>query len=268
MDKASRYPQMLPGDVFDAMPIAAWNDLMAMAREWRGGRGQEFTSESKPPRFRRCNCICIKNVTENDLEAGHIVAISGSLYDPTDDDEKDRYKFEPIFIGGEADSVADIGRFAILQEPITADGLGYAAISGVASCIVDMQRQDQRYADVDFADAPLNRLKALEYGGAEILHIEGMYDDPDDWEPGEKLAQVRLGAFHSPSVRFVLTGTLTPGGYATGKIRYYADGGMHESDEEFDFHDSEGDISATSGKKGRAMFIRDAGRYEIQTIEC
>lgn len=212
------------------MDVAAWYQRTIVHGE---------TSNLQPKTFDRRGCVLIKNASEVDLTTGDIVTISGSCYDPTSSDERELYRSEPIFVGTKPAWPENIGLFGILQEPIPGveeSGIGWAAINGVVSCTVDIQNQGHHYADIK--DDETGKLESRTFGGAELLDFEGKNDSAEDWTAGDKLAWVRIGAFHNPILRFKLTEALTAGSHATATRSFqnamgeWSDGTSPKDDEE------------------------------------
>ena len=200
MDRHS-YPKLKPGDSFDHMPIHVWNELIDLLARSKQTYGFTVASEVKPPNFRECNAITIRNATEDDHDIGDILAISGSVYDPAEESELASFKFAPILRGIDPAFPDHIGRFVILLEPIRSGSIGNAVLSGMAWCKVEMDFRGRPFADIDpLGSQPTTRLVGNEYGGAEILYIEDEDKDPEEWTAGTKNALVRLGSFNSPDL--------------------------------------------------------------------
>jgi len=219
--QSGRHPHLQPGETFDEMPAQAWNDMMDVIAWWRNEQ-QRAKMPQKPPVFRPCNCIRVRNTTGDQLLAGAIVAIGDSYYDPAESNESNRYKVEPVFDASAPTLVTasparnDIGCFAVVQETISEDAIGYAAISGVVNVTINMAYQTYRYADI--GELETDKLFGREYGGAEIIHVEGQDDDPEEWEAGDKLALVRIGAFHNPLLCVKWVGSLSPASTITAYV--------------------------------------------------
>jgi len=197
----SSRPKFNKGDQLSEFPGPAWNELMDMLEWYR--RTIPFGRDTKreSPRYRRCNTIRIKNATESNLAVGAIVAINGSIYDPAESDQLDAFRTEPIFVGSSPEFPEDIGRFAVLLQPLAADEIGDAAIEGIVACKVKMDFQGRRFADIAFDGVtPTAHLVGNECGGAEILYIEDMNEAAEDWTAGVKAALVRVGSFNDPDL--------------------------------------------------------------------
>jgi hypothetical protein len=196
MDSA-RYPRLNPGDTLGSVPAVFWNRLVDIA-EWydQTQLAPALKQAKKTPTPPPYAVVKVKNATEAVLGIGSIVALAGSVFDPGVTQQLSSFRRKPILIGGEPESPADIGRFGIVVEPIPVDGSGDVAVSGFVSCKIDMDFQDRPFADIIGGDT--GKLKGCEYGGAEIIYVEGMNDDPMEWEAGTKEALVRIGAFNSP----------------------------------------------------------------------
>jgi len=218
----SRFPKVQPGSSTPNISASAWNKLMDIAAWYDREVVHKQLSETKPPLFERRNCILIKNTTGSHLTTGNVLAIRGSVYDPTSSIQREFYRSEPILLGvaplaDRSPDPSDCGYFAILQEPIAAGSIGWAAIDGIVSCTINMRYQLHRYADIG-ESAETDKLLSNEAGGAEIIHVEDQDVDPGEWEAGDKLALVRLGCFHNPLLVVAWDGPLSS---STGAVDGY-----------------------------------------------
>jgi hypothetical protein len=265
MDR-SDFPRILKGETFDHMPQEAWNALMDVARWWMAGhRGADFRDETEPPRYRRANVIKVKNLTEENLSVGHVVAIDGSLYDPAQAEHLNGYRYEPIFKGTKAEFPDDIGRFAVMLKPVEEDGVTDAVIGGEAYVKIDIKQQCHRFADLIEDDH--EKLESHDYGSAEILHFEGM--DDEEFTPGVKHALVRIGVFYSPKLLFKFTEDKTASdSHKKGKIINWVDGAEVVSTDEHEMYDLLEDIEAVEDDRGVVTFNRERGRFEIDYMKC
>ena len=203
------YPRMNPGDHLDAMPRRFWNKLVDIANWFDRTVAIGGADYKAPPAYRRCNAVQVTNATSLNLDKGAIVALGDSVYDPTEESHLDYFRGAPVFVGTSPNFPADIGRFAVLLKPLGRDEVGPAAIDGVVSCKVYMDKQGRPFADIDPDGIdPTSRLIGKEYGGAEILYVEGQDDEPGDWEYGLKEALVRIGSFNDPDLVVSWTGDL------------------------------------------------------------
>lgn len=261
----SNRPKFQPGQLLTKFPGPAWNELMDMLEDWK--RSGQFRREAKlePPKYRRCNTIRIKNATEDSLDAGDIVAIGGSVYNPGETKQLAQFLREPIFIGSAPTFPEDIGRFAVLMEPIEADGIGDAAIDGIVSCQVEMDFQGRPYADISSAELT-TKLIGNEVGGAEILYIEDENESEGSWTAGTKNALVRIGAFNSPDLIVSWDGDLE---YGTEKTAYVHDA-SGPTERTIPLYGSilgsfSGQALAivTPGEMAWAHFHRESGLYEL-----
>jgi hypothetical protein len=266
MDLSSR-PKFQPGQLLTEFPGPAWNELMDMLEWYR--RTVPFGRDTKhePPRYRRCNAIRIKNATESNLNAGDIVAIDDSVYDPGEEDELEQFRGEPIFVGTAPTFPADIGRFAVLLEPIEADGIGDAAIDGVVACKVYMDKQGRPFADIEpDGIGPTTHLTAGEFGGAEILYVEDQDEDAEEWEYGTKEALVRIGSFSDPDLVVSWEGNLEFGTPKTAKV-HDASGPTERTIllKGSILGSFSGQLLAivTPGEMALAHFVRTSGVYEL-----
>ena len=194
------YPRMNPGDHLDAMPRRFWNKLVDIANWFDRTVAIGGADYKVPPAYRRCNAVQVTNATGSNLDKGAIVALGGSVYDPKEESHLDYFRGAPVFVGTAPAFPKDIGRFAVLLKPLGANEVGPAAIDGAAWCKVYMDKKGRPFADIEEAGDPTARLVGKEYGGAEILYVEGQDDEPGDWEYGLKEALVRIGSFNDPDL--------------------------------------------------------------------
>lgn len=264
MDRHS-YPKLKPGDSFDHMPIHVWNELIDLLARSKQTYGFTVASEVKPPNYRECNAITIRNATEDDHDIGDILAISGSVYDPAEESELASFKFAPILRGIDPSFPDHIGRFVILLEPIRSGSIGNAVLSGMAWCKVEMDFQGRRFADISASELT-TKLIGNEVGGAEILYVEGQDDSPGDWTAGTKNALVRIGSFNSPNLIVSWSGDLE---FGTEKTAYVHDA-SGPTERTIPLYGSIlGSFSgqalaiATPGEMAWAHFHRESGLYEL-----
>lgn len=137
--------------------------------------------------------INIVNSTGADLELYSIVGLDAPMNLP--DSEAgggDPFQVEPIYFRATApDILVNCGQFAIVIEPIEADGCGRACVAGICRVKITVPDEDTERRWADIIDAEYRKLAAAHRGSAEILWREG--------GTGEQWAIVRLGS-HSPSV--------------------------------------------------------------------
>jgi hypothetical protein len=263
----STYPRMNPGDHLDAMPRRFWNKLVDICNWFDRTEAIGAADYKKPPAFRPCDAVRIKNATETDLDKGAIVAISGSVYDPTEETHLDYFKAAPVLVGSAPVYPDHIGRFAVLLQPLGMDEVGYGAITGMVWCQVEMDFQGRPYADISTSGVgPTSKLYGNEYGGAEILYIEGMNDAPEDWTAGTKHALVRIGSFNNPTLIVSWDGTIE---FGTEKeaVVHNIDGPTERTIPLFasiigSFSGDAQEI-ATPGEMATAFFHRESGIFEL-----
>lgn len=188
-----------------SITAAEWNKLRADARRAIQDQGRKGPAQSLP---RSSDLIAVKHLSGVALPTYGIVGFwgngsSGSIgpvYGP--DDNLPEFKGRPVFkVRPPADESLgsgrnDIGRFAILQQPINPGYLGVAQVSGVAICKLNVAHAAHIYADIE--DGNVDELKTNEYGAAEILWKQS-------GTGSGKWALVRLGSFVAPDI----IGTLT-----------------------------------------------------------
>jgi hypothetical protein len=167
-----------PGDPLK-LGASAYNAFVDAAEDYlRRQRRQAVPSA----RQQRQNGLClIRNASTNDYERWDVLAIDGPLYTPTESAAS--FENDMVLKGVDIDTPY-AGRFAVLQEPIPADGFGLAAVAGVTVARLTVQDEAHEYADIvdvggyaTFATSPT--------GSARILWKES--------GTGYKYALLRLG---------------------------------------------------------------------------
>ena len=215
-----------------------WNKLRADARRAIQDQGRTGPAQSLP---RSSDLIAVKHLSGAVLPMYGIVGFwgngsSGSIgpvYGP--DDNLPEFKRRPDESGGEGGH-SDVGRFAILQQPIKAGYLGVAQVSGVALCKLDVVYETHVYADVK--DGNADELKTGEVGAAEILWKQS-------GTGSGKWALVRLGNFVAPPLVGRLTTDSDAGSPLTVEIvDVYSDGSGRDTGREVSAYISFGIIEA------------------------
>ena len=141
--------------------------------------------------------INIVNSTGADLELYSIVGLDAPMNLP--DSEAgggDPFQVEPIYFRAIApDVLFHCGRFAIVIEPIEADGCGRACVAGICRVKITVPDEDTERHCAEIIDFDSAKLAAVHRGSAEILWREG--------GTGEQWAIVRLGP-RQPAVTFAV----------------------------------------------------------------
>lgn len=133
---------------------------------------------------RRTGDILIQNKTGGDLDEFSVVGLGDPIFEPTDDETTATFKAQVGF-EGETPATADhTGKFAIILEPLAADAIGPARVSGVCPVEIDITDTGHTCADIDNAET--GNLNSGVTGAAQILWAET--------GTGVKWAVVRLGS--------------------------------------------------------------------------
>ncbi|MCG3181833.1 MAG: hypothetical protein BIFFINMI_04268 [Phycisphaerae bacterium] len=167
-----------PGDPL-RIPAAAFNAFVDAAEDLR--RRQHDQSAGVQPVGSQTVIVPIKNNSGGDLGRFAVLGIDGPIFTPAD--SEDGFKNRIALVGVAPADPTHLGRFAILTEPIANGKIGQAAVAGVCVAKVDVQAEDDGFADI--GDGSTASLTCGPSGAATILWKES--------GTGEKWAIVRFG---------------------------------------------------------------------------
>ncbi|HOD83731.1 MAG: hypothetical protein BWX88_05113 [Planctomycetes bacterium ADurb.Bin126] len=180
-----------------------WNAAMAAAEDLAGRKsslGGDFMQT-----FRQAGIVLVKNAGDYDRGRFDVLGIDGVAITASANLEEFQNR---IVLSGDTPAAADhTGRFVVLLEPIAAGAIGKAVVSGVCPVQVDVQKEEDEWADVSDDDA--TALKSGSFGGAAILWKES--------GTGKRWAVVRVSNLRR-DVAVKLTGNAEGGGKYSGKL--------------------------------------------------
>lgn len=148
------------------IPAATFNTFIDAAEDFR--RRQHNQSAGMQPNWRQTGIVPIKNNSGGDLGRFAVLGIDGPIFAPAESD--DGFKNRVALVGVTPADPTHIGRFAILLEPIANGKIGQAAVAGVCVAKVDVQAEDDGFADI--ADGSAASLTSGPSGAATILWKE------------------------------------------------------------------------------------------------
>ncbi|MHC4715344.1 MAG: hypothetical protein ACYS5V_00075 [Planctomycetota bacterium] len=167
------------GERFErGIPAGAWNAFVDAAAAHRqrslSGVGDGLLAQ-------QATTTLVQNNTGGDLTQFSIVALDGVVFGPSDD--LDEFKQNFALKGVVPNANYHTGEFAVLQEPIESGDLGWAVLSGITVCKVNVLKEWMQRADVAWGTT--SRLETCMHGAAQILYKES--------GTGEKWAVVKIG---------------------------------------------------------------------------
>jgi hypothetical protein len=190
---ADSLKKVQPGEKL-RIPAAAYNAFIDTARDLR--QRQQSQKQDDRPQQRDTGIVLVKNASGADRNRFDVLGIDNTVVTPSDN--LDQFK-NKVALGGVTPTESDhTGRFVILLEPLVSGAIGQAVAAGVSPAQVDVQDEDDRFADVKDGDAA--SLKTASSGAAAILWKES--------GTGVKWAVVRIGAGGGG------------GGDSTGEVQY------------------------------------------------
>lgn len=194
------------------LSAAAWNKLMDMARR----DGERGASGMADPLFARRDrdLVLLKNTSGIEYPRWGVLGLGAPVYLPQHNPPSGKQELpqdfaENLVLRGEM-SVAGVheGLFGVLLQPLKDGEIGPAVVSGTFGCVIVVQDERHRFADVYPSRADLGsgeslssgtplvdgdvHLRSCDHGGAEILWKEAGL--------GERYAALRLA--QQPRTRF------------------------------------------------------------------
>ncbi len=159
----------------------SWNDA---ADDFR--QRQHTQGAGNQPKDLQTSVILILNDSGDARQRFDVLCISGSVLEPKDDEMS---FLQRVCLKGDTPSSAEAGRFVILLEPLADGAIGRACAQGVTFCLVEMNDEGHRFADV--LDGSCFKLSSGASGMATLLWVEPLADRGDD--PTVAWCVVRLG---------------------------------------------------------------------------
>ncbi len=177
----------MPGDMWlDRSPGMSgdssserFNAINQVARTVLGSRGK--TGLNVTGSQTNYAIINIKNETGEQVPSGGVLGLGDFNISPGSN--LSSFKEGPSIIGELPTEADHTGRFAIAIEPIGVEKIGKAAVAGAVICKIDMQSEDDQFADV--FDEDVTKLKSGSSGLARIISVES--------GTGEKWALIAFG---------------------------------------------------------------------------
>lgn len=210
------------GERLSGFPARLYNSLIDMVQWWErerrtSGLGQVQHYSQDQTRIR------VRNDSADDRDQFDVLALNGSLWDPTDGasfspNKVVPYQQTPLCKGKEPYVTADDGtsmysRFVVCAEAIPQGKIGWGIIKGITACRVVINGPKNTHADLDIDGGSCVALKGQYDGCARILDWKVNVDPPAmawalvDLNPGnagiidgELSADLALGG--SSSARF------------------------------------------------------------------
>ncbi len=169
------------------IPAATFNTFIDAAqdylnrRHYQGGRAED--------RARCSGLVRVKNNSGGDCQRFDILGIDTPVFDPANGGQAEKAFTHEVVLSGVTPILPDHqGKFLILQEPLAAGKIGWAAVSGVSVVWLDVQEETDQFAEI--SDGETVVLTTGTCGSARIL-----------WKPpgtGEMWGIVRLPDSSSP----------------------------------------------------------------------
>ena len=188
------------------IPAETYNAFLDAVRAERARRHN--IEQDAGNEFRQTGIVKVRNNT-GARERFDILGLETPIIDPNVN--LPEFKNRPTFATTTPQLPDHQGRFAVLLEPLAADGIGRGIVSGVTICRVWADAEAQEYQFAEAEQGHTDYLRMVESGSAQVLWRES--------GTGLKWAIVRLGNRDEDQrlIHFELTDELQLGGYAPAK---------------------------------------------------
>ena len=168
------------GDPFQTS-AKQWNEIIDAAEYVKTQRQTGITAGARQGNTRQAGIVKVKNIGP-DRSQFDIVGLPEPIFDPAEAVELAEFRREVSF-DARRPLCEHVAKFGVLLEPINEDAVGLAVVSGVVQCLIEIDEESHRFADITPLDA--TKLTSLATGGAaQILWKESGL--------GEKWAIVRI----------------------------------------------------------------------------
>jgi len=146
------------------IPATAYNAFVDVARAHQ--QNQTELAGAGRPAARHADLVLVRNDSGADVSRFGVLAISDSVFAPTDAEFKNRVVF-----AGVTPTSSPHGRFVVTAEPIKAGEIGAAFADGV--CPVQIDVTDDEHSQADTALSTTEHLESRHGGAAAILWRSG-----------------------------------------------------------------------------------------------
>ena len=154
-----------PGDKL-AYPAGFYNEQVDAIRWIKGQQLPQGRGSLRE--VHDAGIVLIRNDSAATIDRFGILGITGVMID--EDTNPEQFKARIALTGDDPATADHFGKFAIAQQPIAADKMGLAVISGISVVQLNVADADHQFADVTDGDA--SELTTVAHGGAEILWQE------------------------------------------------------------------------------------------------
>ncbi|MFQ5733660.1 MAG: hypothetical protein ACE5KM_17115 [Planctomycetaceae bacterium] len=190
------------GDLF-TMKAPLYNALIDAARRTKQNRHD--VAGNFQPEFRSSTIVAIRNSSGVDRPRNGILGVAGPIIAPADNIDEFRLR---VALDGTAPTLAHVGRWAVLIEPLAAGAIGRAVVSGLAICQIAMRNAGHQYVEINAAGL----LESGDSGSARIVWVENT--------TGTQWAVINIDAPRTLQAKFELIDDLEEGGTANAFLLY------------------------------------------------
>lgn len=190
------------GDPF-VMKAPLYNALIDAAQQTKQHRHD--TQRDFQPEHRSSTIVPIRNSSGADRARGGLLGIAGPIIGPADNFDE---FLQRIALEGTAPTLAHVGRWAVLLEPLPAGAIGRAVVSGLAIGLVTIRNAQHQYVEIGTS----GQLESGDAGSARIVWAAGV--------TGTQWAVINIDSPRSLQAKFELIQDLEEGGTANAYLLY------------------------------------------------
>jgi len=182
--------KVLAGEQFVA-PAATWNAFIDAAQDYKD-RTADIGRQATSAGFRSSGIIIVKNESGSARRQFDVLGLGEPIFLPSSGSSSggstggadQSFRNMVTFRGLMPSEDEHVGKFVVLIEPLAANAVGRACVSGVCQVRVNVTDEDHEFAEM--ADGKADVLESGDTGSAKILWKED--------GTGQKWAVVHLGA--------------------------------------------------------------------------
>ncbi|HNQ22494.1 MAG TPA: hypothetical protein PKK06_05310 [Phycisphaerae bacterium] len=180
----------------DPLKIAAstFNTFIDAARDFQARQHNRASGSQREQR--QTGIIPVRNDSGAVLDRFAVLGLAGPLIDPTDNLEEFQNR---VAMSGVVPADGHRGRFVVLLEPAAAGDIVRACVSGACVVRVEMQSNDDDYADIE-----PDETRWLLSGGAGLAQLLWVQPEEQRDDPDVAWAVARLGGGASTGLEFVI----------------------------------------------------------------
>lgn len=159
------FRKVVAGQPYDGFPAPVYNAIIDVITAYQ--RGELHHRNRDTDTFTSSGIVSVINSTGGGLDRFNIVGMSEPVILPTADEQEWANK---VRMRGVIPNTTHREKFAVLQQPLNENEIGYAITAGVTNCRINMLHTDHQFADVK--DGDTYSFESTSDGVNRILWVE------------------------------------------------------------------------------------------------